>query len=111
MNNYYKCYDPSYKKPYLIGFIEKSTKTIRSKNKELKAANKELKKQNEDLKKQKEELSCGHVVNMLANQRLRINQQNDFILRYRQMLPDNNCFEQCFYCHGIWFEGKGPKRC
>ena len=31
--------------------------------------------------------------------------------RYQKMLPDNICYDKCYGCHGIWFEGKGPKRC
>ena len=30
---------------------------------------------------------------------------------YQKMLPDNVCYDKCYGCHGIWFEGKGPKRC
>ena len=31
--------------------------------------------------------------------------------RYQKMLPDNICYDECYGCHGIWFEGKGHKRC
>ena len=31
--------------------------------------------------------------------------------RYEKMLPNNICYEGCYYCYGTWYEGKGPKRC
>ena len=30
---------------------------------------------------------------------------------YEKMLPENICYNEYFYCHGIWLEGEGPKRC